>query len=533
MVLIDFGTAKDLIHTDLNGPEFVGTPEFMAPESVRGTSDPEAVAEERKKGGGSDHTLDLWALGAVAYQFLTGVTPFWSPSQYHAFLKIQRCNLCRPIGITDDNAWEFIVSLMKIDPKARLGAGCYEYVRGKEGVPHQIIEKGSGYYSIRKLPYFTSFLGGEASDEIIPIPSLKDLCIRACADLVENDSLNLNIDKEHPPGCGSSHDMLRLNKSDKGRVMDLLDRLRLLSRPRIYRRFFKSKQDARLSKVRVATRDYVGLTMMNDKQYQFPTADAQGGNVDTERSDVLAPIFPIRFMHVTNPLFVKELNVQCSDEKRIEYIAQLKDSLRKVNKTRPKLIVASGYLDPECRKLLGKVNESINVILNDGSSFFSFWSCGGQGIVLRGKDFLQDGNALMREEQMKWLRQELEQSQMTRHHAYVFVDTDPRNLPPHLIRSLAKGRILCLFGLADGPPFESEYEYGALKEGEPGKSGIKTRLTDKEMAYDDDDNISVSSDESEGGMEEDRRVMKILVRSESSLRCMNLKEYGEWNFETV
>tara|TARA_B110000305_G_scaffold18914_1_gene17439 strand:+ start:220 stop:735 length:516 start_codon:yes stop_codon:yes gene_type:complete len=33
--LIDFGTAKDMIETDKNGPEFVGTPEFMSPECVR------------------------------------------------------------------------------------------------------------------------------------------------------------------------------------------------------------------------------------------------------------------------------------------------------------------------------------------------------------------------------------------------------------------------------------------------------------------------------------------------------------------
>ena len=532
MVLIDFGTAKDLIYTDLNGPEFVGTPEFMAPEAVRGTSAPEAVAEEKKKGGGSDHTLDLWALGGVAYQFLTGVTPFWSPSQYHAFLKIQRCNLCRPVGITDDDAWDLILRLMKIDPKSRLGADCYEYLRGEEGVPHQMIEKGNGYCTIRKHPYFRCYQGCEESDDIMPIPSLKDLCLRSCADLVERDSLNVNIDKEHPPGCGSSHDMLRLNESDRGRVMDLLDRLRLLSRPRIYRRFFKSKQDARLLKVRIATRDYVGLTTMNDKQYQFPTADAEGSNADTERSDVLAPIFPIRFMHVTNPLFVEEVNAKCSEEKRLDYIGQLKETLKTVNKTRPKVVVASGHLDSECRKLLGKVNESINVVLNDGSSFFSFWSCGGQGIILRGKDFLQDGNTSMREEQMKWLRQELEQSQMTRHHAFVFVDTDPRELPTYLLRILAKGRILCLFGVADGPLSESEYEYGDLKEGESGKSGIKTRLTDKEMRF-DDDNCSVSSDESEGGMEEDRRIMKMLTRSESSLRCMDLKEFGEWTFQTV
>ena len=35
MKIIDFGTAKDLIETDLNGPEFVGTPEYMSLSTVR------------------------------------------------------------------------------------------------------------------------------------------------------------------------------------------------------------------------------------------------------------------------------------------------------------------------------------------------------------------------------------------------------------------------------------------------------------------------------------------------------------------
>lgn len=33
--IIDFGTAKDLVEVDLNGPEFVGTPEYMSPSTVR------------------------------------------------------------------------------------------------------------------------------------------------------------------------------------------------------------------------------------------------------------------------------------------------------------------------------------------------------------------------------------------------------------------------------------------------------------------------------------------------------------------
>lgn len=112
IVLIDFGTAKDLIRTDLNGPDFVGecdlllflkflhlfckkvspflfspvtigTPDFMPPEAVRGTDDASPTS-------GADHTADLWGLGSVAFQLLTGDPPFSSQSPYLTFLKYVR-----------------------------------------------------------------------------------------------------------------------------------------------------------------------------------------------------------------------------------------------------------------------------------------------------------------------------------------------------------------------------------------------------------------------------------------------------------
>jgi serine/threonine protein kinase len=69
VILIDFGTAKDLIVTDLNGPEFVGTPDFMSPEAVK---------EPKEGSAGSDFAVDLWALGVVIYQLYAGALPFES-----------------------------------------------------------------------------------------------------------------------------------------------------------------------------------------------------------------------------------------------------------------------------------------------------------------------------------------------------------------------------------------------------------------------------------------------------------------------
>ena len=518
IILIDFGTAKDLIDTKFNGTEFVGTPDFMPPEAVNGASSPEDVEKQKESGGGADHRLDLWCFGVLAYQLLTGVTPFSSPSQYLAYLKIQRGLLCRPMGIMDDDAWDLITKLIKIDPKDRLGADCYECDTTEKG-NFKMIAKGKGYSAIREHPYFANMKSTpvEEKEETRVIPSLRDFCLRAVTELVEKDSTNLDIDKEHPQGGGSSHDMLRLSKRDRGCIMELLEKLRLLKNPRVYRRFFATKQEARLTKVRQNTRDYIGLTQMKDKQYQFPVASTHD-NVDTERSDVLETVFPILYMQICNPLFVREVNMNCSEEERKNYVAQLKNALKIVNRTRPKLVVATGFLDDDCRKLLSKVNESIPVVLNDGESFFSFWSCGGQGLVLRSSDFVGEASDKARRcEQMNWLREQLEQSELTRHHTYAFVDCEPDQLPEWLKRKLAKGRVQCLFGISDGPLRESEYVFR------------KVSVNDREMAEVDDDE-SQSSTEID---EEDIRLMKIIARGDASIRCWKLEEHGVWKFEDV
>lgn len=82
--IVDFGTAKDLLQTDLNGPEFVGTPEYMSPATVKNFR------------GRGDHywfDIDLWALGAVLYQMVLGHTPFHAASPYLIFLRIKRARL--------------------------------------------------------------------------------------------------------------------------------------------------------------------------------------------------------------------------------------------------------------------------------------------------------------------------------------------------------------------------------------------------------------------------------------------------------
>lgn len=106
--LIDFGTAKNLADTALNGPNFVGTPEYMSPETI----DNKQVT----------FASDLWALGCIAYQLSTGETPFSGGSAYLTFLKVQDGSFHLPEYLSDA-AKDLITKLLQKDPKLRLGNG--------------------------------------------------------------------------------------------------------------------------------------------------------------------------------------------------------------------------------------------------------------------------------------------------------------------------------------------------------------------------------------------------------------------------
>ena len=60
--IVDFGTCKDLNDASKNGPEFVGTPDYMSPEVVNN--------------GAATPASDLWAFGCMLYQCAVGRTPF-------------------------------------------------------------------------------------------------------------------------------------------------------------------------------------------------------------------------------------------------------------------------------------------------------------------------------------------------------------------------------------------------------------------------------------------------------------------------
>ncbi|MGI8467988.1 MAG: serine/threonine protein kinase [Pyrinomonadaceae bacterium] len=81
--LLDFGIAKDAASQNLTKVGgVIGTPQYLAPEQLNGYS--------------ANRQTDIWALGILLYQMLTGVEPFNSDSISTLYLRINEARFEKP-----------------------------------------------------------------------------------------------------------------------------------------------------------------------------------------------------------------------------------------------------------------------------------------------------------------------------------------------------------------------------------------------------------------------------------------------------
>lgn len=117
--LCDFGLARNMTMGTHVLTSIKGTPLYMAPE----------LLEEKPY----DHMADLWSLGCIAYETLTGQPPFSTTSILHLVKMIKHQEVMWPSYLSSE-CHSFLQGLLEKDPCMRASWAqilCHPFVEGK------------------------------------------------------------------------------------------------------------------------------------------------------------------------------------------------------------------------------------------------------------------------------------------------------------------------------------------------------------------------------------------------------------------
>jgi len=106
--LTDFGLSKEGIEDNFSAKTMCGTPEYLAPELLE------------KKGHGK--AVDWYSLGALTFEMLTGLPPFYTRDREKLFDNIRRGQLQYPSYVTPV-AKDLLMKMLDRNPNVRLGGG--------------------------------------------------------------------------------------------------------------------------------------------------------------------------------------------------------------------------------------------------------------------------------------------------------------------------------------------------------------------------------------------------------------------------
>jgi tetratricopeptide (TPR) repeat protein len=157
-VVTDFGLARlvgEVTKLTLTG-QILGTPAYMAPEQAFGTRQPLSPGP------------DVYGLGAILYEMLTGRPPFQGPTPLEIVLQKQNCEPTRPRVLTSRVPRDLETVCLKClekDPRRRyasadaLADDLARWLRGESVRARRVGPLGNGLRWCRRKPIIAGLLG--------------------------------------------------------------------------------------------------------------------------------------------------------------------------------------------------------------------------------------------------------------------------------------------------------------------------------------------------------------------------------------
>lgn len=192
--ITDFGCAKILTKEEVEAAgcddrprknSFVGTAQYVSPELLS------------SKGCGPG--ADMWALGCILYQMVSGLPPFRSKSEYFIYQKIQKLEYEFPNGFYED-AKDMVRKLLVIEPEDRLGAndpvGRYTSLRS-----HPLLnDLDLDAIHLAKPPKIAPFLpqGDEEINWELNQPGLNSIALQLELGLQLRDTVEEEVEEQLP-----------------------------------------------------------------------------------------------------------------------------------------------------------------------------------------------------------------------------------------------------------------------------------------------------------------------------------------------